>query len=918
MKIRLIQVVLFVGLFFLNLNAKAQDKDFHIYLCFGQSNMEGAAKIEPQYTEVDARFKVMAAVDCPDLGRIKGMWYTATPPLVRCNTGLGPADFFGRTMVKNLPENIRVGVINVAIGGCKIELFDQDTYQSYAASAPDWMKNMIKQYDGNPYKRLVEMAKLAQRDGVIKGILLHQGESNTGDVTWPAKVNKVYTNLLYDLNLNANDVPLLAGGVVPADQHGKCAVMNDIIAKLPETIPTAHFIPSTGCIAGADSLHFTAQGYEQLGYRYATEMLSILGYKATVPTNFDTPRSGIMHGRIDTIQYNSKTVGTTRKALVYTPPGFSKRKKYPVLYLLHGIGGDEKEWLNGGQPQVILDNLYSDKKIADMIVVMPNGRAMKDDRAVGNIMAPDKVQAFADFERDLIDDLIPYIEKNYPALKNRENRAIAGLSMGGGQSLNFGLGNLNEFAWVGGFSSAPNTKTPEVLIPNPEEAKKKLKLLWISCGDKDGLLSFSKRTHDYLVENNIEHVYRVIPGGVHDFKVWKEGLYNLSQLLFKPVTPDLIRKFSNEPPAVQNTLPERRIMQGVAASTNVPGANYPRILNDHRVVFQVNAPDAKQVQIDLLKKYDMVKNNGIWEVTTEPIVEGFHYYSLLIDGVAVCDPSSQTFYGMGRMASGIEIPEKTGGEYYTIKNVPHGKIQQIRYYSGITKDWRRAFVYTPPGYDNNLQKRYPVLYLQHGGGEDETGWPNQGKVDLILDNLIADNQAREMIVVMDRGYAVNPDKNNESESTFRGMLANAFTDVVIEELIPFVDKEFRTIPDRNHRAMAGLSMGGFQTFQTTLNNLDKFAYIGGFSGAAFIQPDANFKELYNGVWSDVSGFNNKVKVMYISIGTAEPERMYQSVNSFHKELDKIGVKHVYYESPGTSHEWLTWRRSLKQFASLIF
>src|SRR5512133_2288121 len=208
---------------------------------------------------------------------------------------------------------------------------------------------------------------------------------------------------------------------------------------------------------------------------------------------FDVLRTDIPHGKIDTISYNSTTVGTIRKALIYTPPGYSADKKYPVLYLLHGIGGDEKEWLNGGHPQVILDNLYADNKIEPMIVVMPNGRAMKDDRASGNIMAQDKVQAFATFEKDLLSDLIPFIEKKYPVLKDREHRAIAGLSMGGGQSLNFGLGNLDKFAWVGGFSSAPNTKRPEELVPDPEETKKKLKLLWISCGDNDGLITFSKR-----------------------------------------------------------------------------------------------------------------------------------------------------------------------------------------------------------------------------------------------------------------------------------------------------------------------------------------------------------------------------------------------------------------------------------------
>lgn len=252
------------------------------------------------------------------------------------------------------------------------------------------------------------------------------------------------------------------------------------------------------------------------------------------PKGFDQLKPAIAHGTIDTISYDSKTVGTIRKALVYKTPGFSKDKKYPVLYLLHGIGGDEKEWLKGGTPQIILDNLFAEGKIKPMIVVLPNGRAIKDDRATGNIMAPDKVQGFATFERDLLDDLIPFIEKTYPTLTDREHRAIAGLSMGGGQSLNFGLGNLDKFAWVGGFSSAPNTKMPEVLVPNPEETKKKLKLLWISCGDKDGLITYGKRLHDYLLEKNVPHVYYLEPGG-HDFKVWKNGLYMFSQFLFKPV-----------------------------------------------------------------------------------------------------------------------------------------------------------------------------------------------------------------------------------------------------------------------------------------------------------------------------------------------------------------------------------------------
>jgi hypothetical protein len=218
----------------------AQNPNFQIYLCIGQSNMEGAARAELQDSTVNPRFQVMEAVDCANLGRTKGNWYPAVPPLCRCRTNLGPADYFGRTMVENLPENVKVGVIVVAIGGCKIELFDKENYQSYVETAPGWMKGMIKEYDENPYGRLVEMAKLAQIDGVIKGILLHQGESNPNDSLWTRKVKGVYDNLMKDLNLNPKNVPLLAGETVHADQQGICAGMNTIIATLPQTLPNSY------------------------------------------------------------------------------------------------------------------------------------------------------------------------------------------------------------------------------------------------------------------------------------------------------------------------------------------------------------------------------------------------------------------------------------------------------------------------------------------------------------------------------------------------------------------------------------------------------------------------------------------------------------------------------------------------------
>ncbi|MDQ8185152.1 sialate O-acetylesterase [Pelagicoccus sp. SDUM812002] len=256
---------------------QAQDDDFYIFLCFGQSNMEGFPGIpESEKGPVNPRFQVLAAVDFPEMGREKGHWYTATPPLSRPPAGLSPADYFGRALVAALPEDKKVGVINVAVGGTKIELFDETTRESYLADAPDWLHNISSAYNKDPYARLIEMGKLAQKDGVIKGILLHQGESNTGDKEWPAKVEAVYQNILHDLDLDAVDVPLLAGEVVAADQNGKCASMNEIIRTLPETIPTAHVVSSEGCPDGPDDLHFSPEGYKMLGTRYADTMLPLL------------------------------------------------------------------------------------------------------------------------------------------------------------------------------------------------------------------------------------------------------------------------------------------------------------------------------------------------------------------------------------------------------------------------------------------------------------------------------------------------------------------------------------------------------------------------------------------------------------------------------------------------------------------
>lgn len=268
-----------IALTLLSMKSFAQDSNFYIFLAIGQSNMEGNGRADAQDTTVDSRFQVLQAVDCDALNRKKDNWYTAKPPLSRCRTGLTPGDYFGRTLVANLPNRVRVGIINVSVAGAKIEVFDKDNYQTYLATSADWLKNIAKEYNGNPYARLVELAKIAQKSGVIKGILLHQGESNNNDTLWTKKVKVVYDNLMKDLNLNPKNVPLLAGETVNADQNGATASMNKIMATLPKTIPNSHVISSAGAPAKGDRLHFTNEGYRILGTRYGEKMLDLLGVK---------------------------------------------------------------------------------------------------------------------------------------------------------------------------------------------------------------------------------------------------------------------------------------------------------------------------------------------------------------------------------------------------------------------------------------------------------------------------------------------------------------------------------------------------------------------------------------------------------------------------------------------------------------
>lgn len=391
------------------------------------------------------------------------------------------------------------------------------------------------------------------------------------------------------------------------------------------------------------------------------------------------------------------------------------------------------------------------------------------------------------------------------------------------------------------------------------------------------------------------------------------------------------------------------------SALNIPGAPYPCVFPDSRAMFRVSAPNAQKVKVRVGTGFDMTKQaDGLWYVTTTPLAPGFHYYLINIDDATFSDLATQSFFGGGEWSSAIEIPAPDA-DFYSHKDVPHGVVREQWYFSTVTQQWRRCLIYTPPDYDTNSKAKYPVLYLLHGWGENELGWTFQGHVDQIMDNLLAAGKAKPMLIVMDNLNAVKPGEDGSIYNA-RGALTQAvpqpqapmggapgvpgggpggprpaggapparpmmrlsttFSEMMFADLIPMVEKNYRVAPGRDNRAMAGLSMGGMQTFTTGLQNLDKFAYLGGLSGncGGFGGGAFDPKTSCSGAFADAAAFNAKVKVLFLSTGSVEGPR----VKQFSDELTKDGVNNVYFESPGTAHEWLSWRRALADFAPRLF
>ena len=636
---------------------KPADPNFYIFLCFGQSNMEGAARPEAQDLKSPGpRFLWMPAVDYPATDKLParkmGEWYEAIPPLCRPNTGLTPADWFGRTLVASLPENIKIGVIHVAIGGIDIKGFLPDSIKDYAEKkAPGWMKGMLAAYDNNPYERLVTLAKKAQKDGVIKGILMHQGETNTGDPKWAGMVKQVYDNLCGDLNLKPEEVNLYAGNIVQADGKGVCIGCKKQIDELPLTLHTSQVISSDGCTNGPDRLHFDAAGYRELGCRYGEAVARHLGFepkrpyiempkKIEVPAdafiaettiegnqfpkvdkqnrayfyinapqarkvvvdicskkydmqpdgkggfmavtdplpvgfhyyfmNIDginfidpatetyfgcnresggieipegpegdyyRPQQGVPAGCVRSIYYFSKEQNKWRHAMVYTPAEYDNaknaKKRYPVLYLQHGMGEGETSWTLQGKMQHIMDNSIAKGEAVPMIVVMESG----------DIKAPfgggSNRQGMSTYGNSfypvLLNDLIPYIDQNFRTKSDRENRAMAGLSWGGHQTFDIVLNNLDKFAWMGTFSGAIfglDVKTAyNGVFANADEFNKKIHYMYMNWGSEDFIKSGD--IVKQLRELGVKVDSSESAGTAHEFLTWRRGLHEFIPHLFK-------------------------------------------------------------------------------------------------------------------------------------------------------------------------------------------------------------------------------------------------------------------------------------------------------------------------------------------------------------------------------------------------
>ncbi|WP_253952457.1 alpha/beta hydrolase-fold protein [Xylanibacter muris] len=577
---------------------------------------------------------------------------------------------------------------------------------------------------------------------------------------------------------------------------------------------------------------------------------------------------------------------------VCLPDSYDKNKdrRYPVLYLLHGGGCPHTQWEEHGGLTALVDELVNDGDMEEMIIVCPE--ANKHRMSWMN----DKLWTYEDF---FFMEFMPYIEKTYRVRADKYSRSIGGFSMGGGGAVVYGLHHPELFRVVYNMTGylrrqhldflkndplgewrqqavERNNPIRTVIEGSKNDVDRWKTVSWfVDCGNGDFTFDANRDFVEALKERGIVYDWRT-GSGSHDWNYWRKALRRTLKVVGGDSKP---------------------------SAWNVRRAEYPRVTKDHRVVFRMKAPEAKHLVVDLGRRYEMSKDSeGYWTCVTDPQSEGFHYYFLVADGLRVADPNTETFFGCSQMASGMEIPYAEDVDKFEWKDVPHGDVHRIRYYSDVEKAWRFLYVYTPAGYEDN-DSRYPVLYLQHGGGEDERGWSNQGLCDIILDNLISEKKAVPMIVVMADGNTKD------------------FTSELLKCVMPLAEKRFRIMDGRDNRALAGLSMGGIQTLSTVVRYPDKFAYVGVFSSGWFrtsqsFMADASGEPYYKMLSKRPEYYNSQFRQFWFSMGGKE-DIAYDNCKAMLERMDDMGIHYTYYEYPG-GHTWPVWRESLWKFAQLLF
>ena len=630
----------------------------------------------------------------------------------------------------------------------------------------------------------------------------------------------------------------------------------------------------------------------------------------------------VPHGDVQLHKYMSQVNLHMKQCYVYTPPSYGKEKNktYPVLYIQHGVGENETGWIWNGKLNFILDNMIAQNECEEMIVVMCCGYAFKQ--------GEDPVFYPGDFDRELVSDCIPYIESHFAVKKGRNNRAMAGLSLGSAQASLTVAKHQELFAYLGVFSGLGDESLE--LIRRCKENP--MSLIYLSCGKgEEGLLLRQKEYAKILQEENIPCIEESYTGH-HEWHVWRESLRAFAKQLFLNSKDEAEEEefqyhsigLSAEQAKIQtfedNILFFDPVYKKLILAVDENGRLAGRYGDVHKGVeivkqgvarFWFLAPEAKSVYINIFgKTYDLEKaigNDGLegyWTTDISNIQPGFHYYDYCVNETETLNPMAQIGYGCFKAMNYLEMPEEDFDEY-TLRDVPHGIIHLHYYKSSQTNRTKMCYVYTPPSYAKDVQKRYPVLYLQHGGGENEIGWIWQGKIANIADNLIANKKMEEMIIVMNTGYAF-PTNGKYHPSM------SAFLDELPMDCVPNIDLHYRTISDKAHRAMAGLSMGGMQTQKIIFNYPELFAWAGIFSGGLVLK---NEEDDYTNILFNPEKFNQQFKLLFVSCGL--DEAFYEETNTNVKKVLEHQVPIVTYERSGY-HDWTVWRHSVKEFLVKVF